>query len=132
MRGCEKEAGAPSDGTAPMAAEAQVAYTVRCEFTAADVADRWVEWLTTGNHINDVIAAGAVSGVLVRLDVEAGDDAPARIYEVRYTFPSRAAMDTYVSDHAPRLREEGLEKFPLSLGLKYSRTIGNVVASYAA
>lgn len=49
---------------------------------------------------------------------------------VRYRFPDRHAFEVYERDHAPRLREEGLRKFPLELGLHYTRTVGTVVARF--
>jgi len=54
-----------------------------------------------------------------------GDDIPS--YEIRYEFESRKAFETYEANHAPRLREEGLAKFPLTLGLEYQRSIGETV-----
>ena len=98
-------------------------YTVICEFENSDsqLADRWVSWLLE-EHLQDVIAAGAESAELVKLDSE------PLIYEVRYAFISREAFDQYENDHAPKLRAEGLKRFPLELGLKYRRTTGTVVA----
>ena len=98
-----------------------VAYTVRCSFTEGDVADAWATWLREA-HLADVCDAGASHAILVRLDGE-----PVT-YEARYTFPDRATFDAYVRDHAPRLRDEGLSRFPLARGLTYSRTVGEVEA----
>ena len=97
------------------------AYTVSCTFDDPAVADRWIEWLES-EHLADVCAAGAADAEVVRLDGE-----PLRC-EVRYHFASRADFETYERDHASRLRAEGLDRFPLSLGLTYTRTTGEVVA----
>lgn len=91
-------------------------YTVRCSFSDPTVAENWLQWLKS-EHIQDVIDCGAMSG-----EVFAMDDSPT--YEVRYQFASKEDFANYESDHAPRLRAEGLTKFPLDLGLKYSRSAG--------
>ena len=101
---------------------ADFAYTVSCTFSDPAVADRWLAWLRE-EHIDDVCAAGALQGEVVRLDGE-----PIRM-EVRYRFASRAAFEAYERDHAPRLRDEGLSRFPLSLGLEYSRTTGEAIGA---
>lgn len=96
-----------------------VAYTVRCTFTDANVADEWVAWLRD-EHVADVCRGGAESATVVRLD---GD--PITL-EVRYRFPSRDAFDAYERDHAPALRDEGLRRFPLERGLRYERSVGTI------
>ena len=95
-------------------------YTVRCTFSDPAVVDEWIAWLRD-EHLADVCAAGAVDAEVVRLDGE-----PLRI-EVRYRFADRAAFDRYERDHAPRLREEGLRRFPLERGLSYARRTGEIV-----
>lgn len=98
-------------------------YTVACTFSDPAVAERWLAWMRQG-HLRDVCVAGASSGEVVVCHGH-----PPR-YEARYAFPSRAAFQAYERDHAPRLRAEGLERFPLELGLTYERGTGEVVASY--
>ncbi len=102
------------------------AYSVICQFTGTDAegtAQRWLEWLID-QHLADVLAAGAASADVVRWDGE-----PLTL-EVRYTFASRAAFNQYEQEHAPRLRAEGIAKFPPSeLGLIYRRQTGDIVAS---
>ena len=100
-------------------------YTVACTFTDPAVADEWVAWLRD-EHLREVCAAGARSA-----EVVACHDHPLRV-EVRYHFPSRAAFQAYERDHAPRLREAGLARFPLERGLAYERSTGAVVAAYDA
>ncbi len=95
----------------------EIHYTVGCSFTDPAVAERWLAWLRD-EHLADVCAGGATAAQVVAMD---GDDIA---YEVRYRFPSRQAFQAYERDHAPRLRTEGLERFPLSLGLTYRRTVG--------
>lgn len=97
-------------------------YVVSCSFTDPDVARRWLSWLQDA-HLQDVVDAGALSAEVVRLDGQ-----PLTL-EAHYRFASRDAFAVYERDHAPRLRAEGLDLFPLSLGLQYSRRTGEAVAS---
>ena len=101
----------------------QIAYTVACSFSRPEVAEGWLAWLSE-KHLADVCAGGAVEARVVRMDGE-----PLR-YEVRYLFASRDAFDAYLRDHAPGLKAEGLEKFPLDLGLAYQRTVGETVQHF--
>lgn len=96
-------------------------YTVACEFDKVEVAQQWIDWLER-EHLADVCKSGALSAAIIRLDGE------AIAYQVQYRFPSRAAFEVYERDHAPRLRAEGLKHFPLELGLRYTRTTGEIIA----
>ena len=105
-----------------------IAYTVACTFTDPAVAAAWIEWLR-GGHLADVCAAGALDAQAVRLD----DPESGKVRcEARYRFASRRAFEAYERDHAPRLRAEGLARFPLELGLAYERTVADVVAAHPA
>jgi hypothetical protein len=97
-----------------------VAYTVRCRFDDPQIAEEWLAWLRS-EHLADVCQAGATEARAVRLDGE-----PITC-EARYIFPSRASFERYERDHAPRLRQEGLARFPLARGLHYERTVGEVI-----
>jgi hypothetical protein len=97
-----------------------IVYTVSATFTDRKVAEEWIAWLT-GGHIEQVIKGGATDAQIVRMD---GDDCR---YEIRYHFPSRDAFRAYETNHAPRLRAEGLEKFPASRGITYARSTGVVI-----
>ncbi len=99
---------------------AEIAYTVACTFENQEVAEQWLGWLR-GGHLADVCAAGATSAYAVKLDGE-----PVTC-EARYRFRTRSAFEAYERDHAPRLRDEGLQRFPLSLGLRYARSVGEVI-----
>jgi hypothetical protein len=101
----------------------QFVYTVWCTFQSEEVADEWVRWLE-GEHLADVCDAGAEDAEVVKLD-----GAPVTCV-VRYHFPSRDVFDTYERDHAPRLRGEGMKRFPPDRGLTYERSFGEVIARY--
>lgn len=103
----------------------EICYTVRCRFTksAADsLAEKWLSWLRD-EHIADVLSAGATTAEILQMDDQG-------TYEIRYRFPDRSAFESYVANHAPRLREEGLRRFPIELGLSYSRAVGEVRSSH--
>lgn len=93
-------------------------YTVAATFDDAAVAEEWVAWLRDG-HLAEVIAGGATEAEVVRLDAEG----PARL-EARYRFPSREAFARYEREHAPRLRAEGMARFPAERGVRLARSIG--------
>lgn len=99
----------------------RIAYTVSCDIVNEEKAAEWLAWLR-GGHVQDVIAGGAQSAQIVRFD-----GGPPVTCEVRYVFPDRETYDEYIRDHAPRLREEGLKKFPPEAGFSYSRTVGAVI-----
>ncbi|MCE7939345.1 DUF4286 domain-containing protein [bacterium] len=98
-----------------------VLYVVSCAFTDPAVAEAWVAWLRDG-HLAEVCAAGARDAQVFRID---GD---ALRYDVHYRFGSRAAFERYLAEAAPRLRAEGLRRFPTALGLTYTRWVGEPVA----
>lgn len=100
-----------------------IVYSVLATFQdSATVAD-WLRWLREG-HITDVLAGGASDAEVIELDEL------ARSFEVRYHFPSREAFARYEREHAPRLRAEGLKRFPAEKGISYRRTVGVVLQSF--
>jgi hypothetical protein len=99
------------------------AYTVACTFRDAVTAEEWIAWLRD-EHVVEVCAVGALDAQVVRFDSK-----PIRC-EVRYHFASRDDFTKYERDHAPRLRAEGLKRFPPERGLKYERSTGEVVARH--
>jgi hypothetical protein len=101
----------------------EVAYTVAVTFPDDLLLEAWLNWLRSG-HVADVLAGGATAAAIVALD------APARTCEVRHRFPSRDAFERYEREHAPRLRAEGLERFPVERGVQYRRSVGEVLADW--
>lgn len=102
---------------------ATIAYTVSVTFQDKALADEWVSWLSDG-HIAEVLAGGATDAEIVQLDE------PGLAFEVRYHFPSRTVFQQYENDHAPRLRAEGLERFPVEKGVTYRRSVGVIVETF--
>ena len=101
-------------------------YEVNAEFEDPRVAQSWETWILD-EHIGDVVSAGAESGTLLRID----SDDDVRRLSVHYIFSSRAALEAYLRDHSPRLRDEGLRRFPPD-SVRYSRRVAAIVAEAPA
>lgn len=95
-----------------------ILYEVNAEFIDPAIADAWVAWILA-EHILDVVRAGATCGQLIRIE---GDDGVPR-FSVQYQFESRDELDCYLRDHSPRLRDEGIRRFPLEK-VRYTRRVG--------
>jgi hypothetical protein len=99
---------------------ARVAYTVAVTFADRKMAKEWLSWLADG-HIAKVLAAGASDAEVVFLEND------GLSFEIRYHFPSRGTFAAYQKEMGPRLRAEGLARFPEANGVTYRRTVGLVV-----
>jgi len=95
---------------------------VTATIPSPNLAEEFLDWLVCG-HIQDVLAAGAIAGHAVRLS---DPPVPLRIQAV-YHFPNREALDSYLTNHAPRLRADGLRRFPPERGITFERTVGDIV-----
>jgi antitoxin (DNA-binding transcriptional repressor) of toxin-antitoxin stability system len=100
----------------------EIVYTVTATLPNSQVADEWLAWLRDG-HIAEILAEGATSAEIIALDQ------PDLTYEVRYRFPSRQAFERYEQKIAPRLRAEGLKRFPPEKGISYRRSTGTVLTT---
>jgi hypothetical protein len=100
-----------------------IAYTVTATIADPQVAERYLAWLEDG-HVDAVIAGGAHSAMIVRLD-RASPGEPVRI-ETRYIFSTRASFDRYEREHAPALRAQGQKLFAPTTGIAFSRSVGEV------
>jgi len=104
---------------------ASCTYAVQAEFDDPAVADEWVAWLRD-EHLDDVLAAGALDAEVVRWEGESIH------VSVRYLFADRRAFTRYEEEQAPRLRDEGLRRFPPERGIRYARAVGAVCARAAS
>ncbi len=95
-------------------------YTVSAAFEHEAVAVEWLEWLRAG-HCQEVLDGGALQVEVLRLD-----SMPCH-FEVRYVFQDRAAFIAYENSVAPVLRQDGLQRFPESRGIRYARSTGSTV-----
>jgi hypothetical protein len=99
-----------------------IAYSVIATLPDEATASEYTAWLRDG-HVDAVVQAGAHSGMIVRIR-EPG--APIQV-ETRYIFATRGLFDRYVEHTAPRLRGEGLVRFPASRGVTFERRVGEIL-----
>lgn len=105
----------------------RIAYTVTARIPGQALAAEYIQWLE-GGHVDAVVAGGAESGMIVRLDPAEGESGEGTVeVETRYIFPSREAFDWYVEHVAPRLRAEGTARFGRERGIRFERRTGVVV-----
>lgn len=105
-----------------------IAYTVHAEFDSLDVASEWVRWLQDG-HLAEVLQGGATRAAVVRLEPVEGHQLR---FEARYRFPSMQVFQRYEKEFAPKLRAEGLAKFPPGRGVRMTRSLGEVLTELTA
>jgi hypothetical protein len=111
----------------------QILYTVRAICPNVQVRGRYLSWLVP-DHLLAVQAAGA-SKARVVLPGVANDaglalsvvEGPA-VVEAQYVFRSRKIFETYLRDHAPALRADGLKYFPPESGITYERQVAEIAA----
>lgn len=84
-----------------------IIYNVTCNIDE-DVHDEWLDWMQH-IHIPEMIATGKFSKArLVKVLVESDH---GHTYSVQFFTDSKATLDSYYEDHAPRLREKTANKF---------------------
>jgi len=103
-----------------------IQYTVRTTLPTVQLRGRYLAWLVP-DHVLAVKAGGA-AGVRVVLPDRANDGAPA-VVEVHYVFPTRKAFATYLREHAPALRADGLKHFPPATGITHERQVAEIAAT---
>ncbi len=99
-----------------------IAYTVAAILPDEPTAGEYVEWLKDG-HIDQVVEAGAHAAMVVRVTDPAS---PIRV-ESRYVFSNRDLFEAYVRQHAPGLRAAGLRRFPPERGIRFERSVAEVL-----
>ncbi len=73
------------------------------------VHDQWLHWMQQ-KHIPEILATGKFSTArLVKVLVE--EEMGGVTYSVQYTTNSKATLDKYYIEDAPKLREEALQLF---------------------
>lgn len=73
------------------------------------VHDQWLHWMQQ-KHIPEILATGKFSSArLVKVLVE--EEMGGITYSVQYTTDSKATLDKYYIEDAPKLREEALQLF---------------------
>jgi hypothetical protein len=120
----------------------RVLYTVRARFSDPATKAEFLSWLSDG-HVDQVIAAGAHSALIVELDpapvLSQSSPSPSMpgpttppahpggTVEVHYVFATREALDEYIHTHAAALRADGLRRFPPDRGVTFERQIGRII-----
>lgn len=97
--------------------------TVTYEVTSivrVDLCHRWEAYMT-GQHVADVLATGCFG------EASLGRSAPGR-YRMRYEALSRATLQRYLSEHAPRLRAHFAAAFPE--GVEVEREVWDVLSTW--
>ncbi len=102
-----------------------IAYTVTAEFASLEVATEYVRWLQHG-HLAEVLAGGATEARLLRL--EPTTERPLT-FETRYLFASMADFTRYEQEVAPRLRADGVARFPPNRGVTLRRSLAEVLTA---
>ena len=75
----------------------------------ASVHDKWLQWMRN-KHIDDILSTGLfISARMVKVLVE--EEMGGTTYSVQYFTDSRAKLEDYYKNHAPRLRQEALSIF---------------------
>ena len=98
-------------------------YTVRASCKDIPQRGRFLSWLSP-NHLLEVKAGGATTVRVVLPDRES-ETAPA-VVETQYVFPSRKVFETYLRDHAPALRADGLKHFPPESGITFASQVAEI------
>jgi quinol monooxygenase YgiN len=75
----------------------------------ADAAEAYAEWLA--EHLREMLALPGFEGAEWLEDVTPDPPDDRRRWVVQYRLASETALDAYLRDHAPRMREDGLARF---------------------
>lgn len=72
------------------------------------VHDEWMKWMKE-EHMAEVVATGCFSfATMFKILVE---EQSGTSYAIQYRAPNRMAVDRYLKDFAPALRQKGIDKF---------------------
>ena len=99
-----------------------IVYEVRASL-AADLVDRYRAWLDA--HVQEILAIPGFR--YAELHREDEGEAEATLV-VRYHLDSRAALETYLREEAPRLRADGVRVF--GDAVRTARRVTELMASY--
>ena len=73
------------------------------------VHDQWIKWMQE-KHIPEILATKKFSAArLVKVLIE--EEMGGTTYSVQYTTDSKATLEKYYQEDAPKLREEALQMF---------------------
>ena len=73
------------------------------------VHDQWLQWMQQ-KHIPEILATGKFSSArIVKVLIE--EEMGGTTYSVQYTTDSKATLEKYYQEDAPKLRDEALQLF---------------------
>jgi hypothetical protein len=104
----------------------QISYDVTCRVPGESKALEWLTWLKD-EHVKEVIKCGARKADIIRFD---DDGKPGVLFQIRYFFDTRESLETYLEEHAPRLRDDGIKRFPPEQGFLYERHTGELLFTF--
>jgi len=71
--------------------------------------DKWLHWMKN-EHIPDMLSTGKFNAAkMCKVLVE--EEMGGITYSIQYTTDSKATLETYYQEDAPRLRQEGMKRF---------------------
>ena len=95
----------------------EVIYEVSLKVNLA-IYQKFVEWLD--QHVQDIVnLEGFIDACILHPVEESGND--DKLLTVQYHLDSKASLDNYFENYAPKFRADGLEKFPS--GFSASRSL---------
>jgi quinol monooxygenase YgiN len=101
-----------------------VVYEVNLQVQPA-IATAFVEWLH--GHVDEIVRLPGFVDARIARDRELAADGALRLC-VHYRLQDAAALATYLREHAPRMRADGVQRF--GDGFSASRRVLDVVADY--
>jgi quinol monooxygenase YgiN len=90
-----------------------------------DIADAYLEWLHA--HVAEMVQLPGFLDARISRDGAADEGGPLRLC-CHYRLRDAAALDAYLREHAPRMREDGVRRF--GDGFSASRRVLDVIADY--
>ncbi|HNF00883.1 MAG TPA: DUF4286 family protein [Ferruginibacter sp.] len=73
------------------------------------IGDAWLQWLKE-EHIPEVVGTGCFTHAVVLQLIEV-DNSDGPTYAIQYHAPSKGLYNTYIEQHAPRMRQKGIDKW---------------------
>lgn len=85
-----------------------IAYNVTLKLEP-EIENEWVRWMQT-EHIPEVLATALFTEYKLYKLLEQ-DDTDGPTYIAQYFAPTMAEYERYIQEHAPRLRQQGFDKW---------------------
>jgi len=73
------------------------------------IAEAWLKWLNE-EHIPEVVATGCFTHAVV-LQLLETDNTDGPTYAIQYHAPSKGLYNNYIENHAPLMRQKGIDKW---------------------